>query len=64
MRRAVTDLTREILSLQAQGGVEQARALMAKYGVVRPDVQRVLDRLTAVPVDIEPRFLTAEALAR
>jgi hypothetical protein len=29
---------------------------------VRPQVQRVLDRLAAVPVDIEPRFTTAERL--
>jgi hypothetical protein len=27
-------------------------------------VQRVLDRLTDVPVDIEPRFTTAAALSR
>ena len=31
-------------------------------GVVRPDVQRVLDRLKAVPVDIELRFVTANTL--
>jgi hypothetical protein len=64
MKRAVTDLTREIMSLQAQGGAEQARTLMAKYGVIRPEVRKVLDRLTGVPVDIEPRFVTAEALGR
>jgi len=29
-----------------------------------PEKQRVLDRLKDVPVDIEPRFVTAEALAR
>jgi hypothetical protein len=29
---------------------------------VRPDVQRALDKLTSVPVDIEPRFTTAEQL--
>ena len=32
-------------------------------GVVRPEVQRVLDRLKDVPVDIEPRYVTAEQLA-
>ena len=30
--------------------------------MIRPEVQRVLDRLTNVPVDIEPRFVTAEKL--
>jgi hypothetical protein len=27
---------------------------------VRPEVQRVLDRLRDVPVDIEPNFVTAK----
>jgi hypothetical protein len=30
--------------------------------VVRPEVQRVLDRLSEVPVDIAPRFVTANEL--
>jgi hypothetical protein len=30
--------------------------------VVRPPVQAVLDRLTKVPVDIEPTFATASKL--
>ena len=29
---------------------------------VRPDVKTVLDRLNRIPVDIEPRFVTAEKL--
>jgi hypothetical protein len=29
--------------------------------VVRPQVQAVLDKLTSVPVDIEPRFTSASA---
>jgi hypothetical protein len=33
-------------------------------GVVRPEVKRVLDKLQNVPVDIEPRFVTAEQLLR
>jgi hypothetical protein len=31
-------------------------------GVIRPETQRVLDRLTDVPVDIRPRFTTADQL--
>jgi hypothetical protein len=30
-------------------------------GIVRPEVQRVLDRLGDVPVDIEPIFRLADA---
>jgi hypothetical protein len=31
-------------------------------GAVRPEVKAVLDRLTRVPVDIDPRFVTADKL--
>jgi hypothetical protein len=37
---------------------------MERMGVVRPEAKRVLDRLADVPVDIEPRFPTGEALER
>ena len=47
--------------LQAHGDYAAAKAMTAT-GVVRPDVQRVLDRLTAVPVDIAPKFTTAAEL--
>jgi hypothetical protein len=36
--------------------------MIEKLAVVRPPVQVVLDRLKDVPVDIEPRFVTAEQL--
>jgi len=53
---AVAALTGEIMMLQAQGDYQKAKAMIEKLGVVRPDVQKLLDRLTSVPVDIEPRF--------
>jgi hypothetical protein len=62
INQAVTGLTREIMTLQAEGSYMKARALVDTLGVVRPEVQRVLDKLTHVPVDIEPRFVTAESL--
>jgi Peptidase family M49 len=58
---AVTSLTREIMTLQAEGSYAKAKAMIDKLGVVRPEVQKVLDRLTGVPVDIEPKFTTAAA---
>jgi len=30
--------------------------------VIRPEVQRVLDKLKDVPVDIEPNFVTARQI--
>ena len=63
MPEAVTALTRDIMTLQAQGDYVKAKGLIEKLGFVRPQVQTVLDRLTNVPVDIEPRFVTAEKLS-
>ena len=59
---AITALTREIMTLQAEGSYAKAKAMMDKLGVVRPPVQKVLDRLAGVPVDIEPKFTGAEKL--
>src|SRR4029453_2614647 len=57
VRDAVTSLTREIMTIQAEGDAAKARDLLARLAVVRPPVQKVLDRLSAVPVDIEPHFI-------
>jgi peptidase M49-like protein len=56
MIAAVTSLTRDIMTLQAEGSYQKAKALIDTLGVVRPTVQAVLDKLSQVPVDIEPRF--------
>ena len=50
------------MTIQAQGDYAKAKALGERLGVVRPPVQRALDKLTDVPVDIEPRFTTAAQL--
>jgi hypothetical protein len=62
VKTGVVSLTREIMTMQAEGGYAKAVALRDRLGVVRPVVKRALDRLTAVPVDIEPQFTTAEEL--
>ena len=56
---AVTALTRDIMTLQAEGQYPKAKELLDRLGVVRPPVQKVLDRLATVPVDIEPNFTSA-----
>jgi hypothetical protein len=63
MREAVVSLTRELMTLQANGDRAAAKAFLDRMGVVRPEVKRAVDRLAAIPVDIAPRFVTAEALA-
>jgi hypothetical protein len=55
IKAAVEGLTREIMTIQAEGSYAKAKAL-GDTGVVRPIVQQALDRLTNIPVDIEPRF--------
>jgi len=63
IRDAVTGLTTELMTIQATGDFEAAERLLEARGVVRPEVQRVLDRLSAIPTDIQPRYVTAAALA-
>ena len=62
IKQNVTDLTRDIMTMQAMGDYAAAQTLIATLGVVRPEVQRVLERLKDVPVDIEPRFVSLAAL--
>jgi peptidase M49-like protein len=62
IRQNVIDLTRDIMTLQAVGGYTDATQMIERLAVVRPQVEAVLDRLKDVPVDIEPRFVTAEQL--
>ncbi|HEV2800927.1 MAG TPA: hypothetical protein VGW12_10545 [Pyrinomonadaceae bacterium] len=60
IKPAVTKLAREILTLQAEGSYTKAKAMLDRYGVIRPPMQRALARLNNVPVDIEPHFPIAE----
>jgi hypothetical protein len=63
-KKAVVDLTHDIMTLQAHGDYAGVQALLKRMAVIRPEVQRVLDRLSDVPVDIAPRLVTAEELTR
>jgi len=62
IKEGVSNLTRDIMTIQADGDYEKAKTLGERLGVVRPDIQKALDRLLDVPVDIEPRFATATQL--
>jgi hypothetical protein len=64
IKDGVTALTREIMTIEAEGDYAKAKALGDRLGVVRPPVERALAKLTNVPVDIEPRYTTAEQLLR
>jgi len=64
VKPAVTALTRELMTLEAEGSYAKAKAILERLAVLRPETQRVLDRLKDVPVDVEPRFVTADELVR
>ncbi len=62
VKAAVTALTHDLLTIEAEGDRAAAVAMLEKLAVLRPEVKRVLDRLGGVPVDIAPRYVTAETL--
>ena len=64
VKEGVAGLTRDIMTIQAEGNYAAAKALGETMGVVRPPVQRALDKLQSIPVDIEPRFTTADELLK
>jgi hypothetical protein len=63
MKDAVAGLDREFLTLEATGDYAGAKKLMSEMMVLRPEVQKALERLKGVPTDIEPQFVTADKLA-
>lgn len=56
IKEAVRKLTQELLTIEAEGSYERAKAILEKYAVVRPPMQQALDKLKDVPVDIEPSY--------
>jgi hypothetical protein len=64
IRDGVNALTRELMTIEAEGNYARAKELISRLGVVRPEVKKALDRLTDIPVDIEPKFTAADQLAK
>jgi len=62
VKQAVRDLTHELLTIEARGDYHAAQQMLETLGVIRPSVQKALDRMTHIPVDIEPKFVTANRL--
>ena len=60
MKAAVTKLTHDLLTIEAEGSYDKAKAILDKYSNIRPDMKGALDRLNNVPVDIEPIFPMAK----
>jgi Peptidase family M49 len=62
IQQAVRDLSHEILTIEAEGNYAAARKLLDDMAVVRPDVQKALNGLSDLPVDILPNNVTAAAM--
>jgi hypothetical protein len=62
IKDAVAGLDHDLLTLEATGDYAGTKKLMSEMMVLRPEVQKALERLKGVPTDIEPVFVTADAL--
>ncbi|MGA9798947.1 MAG: hypothetical protein WBQ68_08040 [Terriglobales bacterium] len=62
-KQGVRDLDHDLLTLEAHGDYAGAKKLQDELGVVRPAVQKALDRLQEIPTDVELNFVTADELA-
>ena len=60
IKDGVRKLTHDLLTLEAEGSYDAAKALLDKYAVIRPPMKQALDKLKSVPVDIEPVFPLAK----
>jgi hypothetical protein len=63
IKDAVAGLDHDLLTLEATGDYAGTKKLMSEMMVLRPEVQKALERLKGVPTDIEPQFVTADKLA-
>jgi len=60
VKDAVRKLTHDLLTIEAEGSYDKAKAILDKYAVIRPAMKQSLDSLGNVPVDIEPIFPLAK----
>jgi hypothetical protein len=54
IKGAVRDLVHDLLEIEATGDYARAKNMLDTLGVLRPPMQKALDRLQDLPTDIEP----------
>ena len=59
IKDAVRQLTHDILTIEATGDYAAAKRMLDTLGVIRPDLERALGRLSDIPIDIRPIYVTA-----
>jgi hypothetical protein len=62
IKEAVSSLDHEFLTLEATGDYAGAKKLISEKATLPASVKKAIDSLTPLPTDIEPRFVTADAL--
>jgi Peptidase family M49 len=62
IRPAVRDLDHDLLTIEATGDYAGAKKMLDELGVIRPNMQKALNGLAAIPVDIQPVFVTANQI--
>jgi len=62
IKQAVRDLDTMLLTLEAKGDYAGATRLLDN-AKLRPELAKALAKLTDLPVDIAPRYVTADALS-
>ncbi len=53
---SLKQLVQEILEIQGTGDYDRAKAFIAKYGVLSPNLKAKLQQLQAIPIDLQPIF--------
>jgi hypothetical protein len=53
---ALAAMIADTIRLQGDGDYEGTKAFMAKWGVIDPNAQGVIDTMTRLPVDIHPVY--------
>ena len=54
IKPAVRDLVHDLLDVEARGDYAGAKKMLDDLGVLRPPMQRAMEKLKDIPVDIEP----------
>jgi hypothetical protein len=54
IKNAVRDLDHDLLTLEAQGDYAGTKKMLDTLAVIRPPMQRALDRMKDIPTDIDP----------
>ena len=58
-REAVRSLENELLMIEATGDLARAERLLANYGKLTPEMERLSETLKDIPVDITPVYVAA-----